>query len=256
MTGDFTRDTFRPAKGYSLVRMQQGRLFTDADWNEQADIQRHVLRRTARSVIGASGFPEDNPGFAILSAQNGQALLIGGGEAYIEGARIFHAAPERLTLKRGQLADAATHWQLETGSRVKVDDYLVLAGSPINQAVRVESLHPDVDGRQRFKCAAALSAVNDIAVDRYRSPQSQPFLPASPLPNQVGDYLFYLDVWERPIGVMEDSLLRETAFGGPDTAGRDQTIWQVKVASLADLVAAGAQALPATCTSFGPGWTP
>lgn len=256
MSGDFTRDTFRPAKGYSAVRMQQGRLFTDADWNEQGDIQRHVLRRTARSVIGASGFPEDNPGFAILSAQNGQALLIGGGEAYIDGARIFHDAPEQLVLKRGSGTLAATRWQVQRGSRVKVGDYLVLSGSPINQAVRVESLDEDVDGRQRFKCAAALSANDDIGVDRYRTPESQPFLPAATLPITAGDYLFYLDVWERPIGVLEDPLIRETAFGGPDTAGRDQTIWQVKVARLADLVAAGALALPASCLSFGPDWTP
>jgi hypothetical protein len=256
MSGDFTRDTFRPAKAYSLVRMQQGRLFTDADWNEQGDIHRHALRRTARSVIGASGFPEDNPGFAILPVQNGQALLIGGGEAYVDGARVVHDTPERLTLKRGSGAGAATRWQVEAGSRVKVGDYLVLAGSPINQAVRVASLHADVDGRQRFQCAAVLSPIDDITVDRYRSPESQPFLPPSPLPGAAGDYLFYLDVWERPVGVMEDPLLRETAFGGPDTAGRDQTIWQVKVVSLADLVAAGALALPAACTKFGSGWTP
>jgi hypothetical protein len=256
MSGDFTRDTFRPVKGYSAVRMQQGRLFTDADWNEQGDIQRHALRRTARSVIGATGFPEDNPGFAMLSAQAGQALLIGGGEAYIDGARIFHAAPERLTLKRGSGAGAATRWQVEAGSRVKVGDYLVLAGSPVDQAVRVASLHADVDGRQRFQCAASLSAIDDISVDRYRSLESQPFHPPVALPNQDGDYLFYLDVWERPVGVMEDPLIREAAFAGPDTAGRDQTVWQIKVASLVDLVAASALTLPASCTSFGPQWTP
>lgn len=256
MSGDFTRDTFRPAKGYSSVRMQQGRLFTDADWNEQGDIQRHALRRTARAVIGASGFPEDSPGFAILPAQAGQALLIGGGEAYVDGVRIVHDAPERLTLKRGSGAGAATRWQVEAGSRVKVGDYLLLAGAPIEQAVRVASLHADVDGRQRFQCGAVLSPADDIAVDRYRSPESQPFMPASPLPTAAASYLFYLDVWERPVGVLEDPLIRETAFGGPDTAGRDQTVWQVKVARLEDLVAAGALTLPASCTSFGPDWTP
>ncbi len=30
MSGDFTRNSFDPAKFYSAVRMQQGRLFTDA----------------------------------------------------------------------------------------------------------------------------------------------------------------------------------------------------------------------------------
>ena len=168
----------------------------------------------------------------------------------------FMLHPKRLTLKRGSGAGTATRWQVEAGSRVKVGDYLVLAGAPLNQAVRVASLHADVDGRQRFQCAAPLSPTNDISVGRYRSLESQPFHPPVALPNQDGDYLFYLDVWERPVGVIEDPLNREAAFGGPDTAGRDQTIWQVKVASLTDLVAAGALALPASCTSFGPDWTP
>ena len=38
MTGDFTRDTFRPAMAYSAVRMQQGRLFTDADWKDRKSV--------------------------------------------------------------------------------------------------------------------------------------------------------------------------------------------------------------------------
>ena len=39
MKGDFTRDTFKKEKHYSGVRMQQGRVQVDADWNEQVDIQ-------------------------------------------------------------------------------------------------------------------------------------------------------------------------------------------------------------------------
>ena len=41
MKGDFTRLTFAPAKHYSSVRQQQGRVQLDADWNEQVDIQNH-----------------------------------------------------------------------------------------------------------------------------------------------------------------------------------------------------------------------
>jgi hypothetical protein len=35
MKGDFSRFTFRPSKGYTSVRMQQGRVSLDSDWNEQ-----------------------------------------------------------------------------------------------------------------------------------------------------------------------------------------------------------------------------
>ena len=38
MRGDFTRDSFNPAKAYTRVLMQQGRVQLDADWNEQNSI--------------------------------------------------------------------------------------------------------------------------------------------------------------------------------------------------------------------------
>uniref|UniRef100_UPI001C4E1180 DUF6519 domain-containing protein n=1 Tax=Sphingopyxis sp. KK2 TaxID=1855727 RepID=UPI001C4E1180 len=242
MTGDFTRDTFRPAKGYSAVRMQQGRLFTDADWNEEGDIHRGALRTTARSVIGASGFPEDAPGFRILEGATRQTLLIGGGQAYVDGIGLSHAAPVRLGLTRQSGAGAATRWRVDSGARVAVGDYLVLAGNTPDQAVRVAALLDDVDALQSFNAAAALSANNNVAADLYRSAESQPFWPGNALPGAAGDYLAYLDVWERPVTAADDPLIRESAFGGPDTAIRDQIVWQVKFARFADLIAAGAVA--------------
>ena len=47
MKADFTRLTFKPEKHYSSVRMQQGRVQLDADWNEQADIQAYLERTEA-----------------------------------------------------------------------------------------------------------------------------------------------------------------------------------------------------------------
>ncbi|CAN5364756.1 hypothetical protein BH10PSE14_BH10PSE14_03910 [soil metagenome] len=256
MTGDFTRDTFRPDRGYSSVRMQQGRLFTDADWNEQGDIQRGALRSTARSVIGASGFPEDAPGFAILAGAGGLALMIGGGQAYVDGIGVSYAAPVRLALTRQSGAGAATRWRVDSGTRVTVGDYVVLAGNAPSNAVRVASLLADVNGLQTFQAAAALSATNAIAADVYRSAESQPFLRESILPTTAGTYLAYLDVWERPVGAADDRLLREAALGGPDTAIRDQIVWQLRFARTADLVANGAVAAPVSCASFVPGWSP
>ncbi|HYW16726.1 MAG TPA: DUF6519 domain-containing protein [Allosphingosinicella sp.] len=257
MSGDFTRNSFRPEKAYSAVRMQQGRLFTDADWNEEGDIGRDSLRRTATSVIGASGFPEDNAGFEIIAAPAAGGLVVGAGEAYLDGIRIMLPAAETLTLKRHSGAGASTKWQVDKGARVAAGDVIVLQGQAIAQGVRVVApLLPDNDGKQIFQCGAALSVNDNIQVRRYRSVDSQPFLPGPVLPTQAADYLAYLDVWERPIGAVEDPAIREVAFGGPDTAMRDQVVWQVKFAKIADLVAAGALTLPASCESFGPGWTP
>lgn len=41
--------------------------------------------------------------------------------------------------------------------------------------------------------------------------------------------IVYLDVWQRHITALDDPQIRETALGGPDTATRLKTVWQVKV---------------------------
>ena len=43
MKGDFTRSTYDRHNHYRSVRMQQGRVQLDADWNEQADITLHRI---------------------------------------------------------------------------------------------------------------------------------------------------------------------------------------------------------------------
>jgi hypothetical protein len=64
---------------------------------------------------------------------------------------------------------------------------------------------------------------------------SQPFppgivVPTAPDGNFLADlYVAYLDVWERHITALEDPELLEPALGGPDTATRRQTVWQVKL---------------------------
>jgi hypothetical protein len=45
-------------------------------------------------------------------------------------------------------------------------------------------------------------------------------------------YLVYLHAWWRHITHVEDDDIREVALGGPDTASRIQTIWQVKLIDL------------------------
>ncbi len=86
MAGDFSRNTFDPRKHYSSVLMQQGRVQLDADWNEQQAIQQHHLETTARDVIGPSGAPSHNPGFAIekLLDESGN-FQIGPGHYYVDG---------------------------------------------------------------------------------------------------------------------------------------------------------------------------
>jgi hypothetical protein len=87
MRGDFSRLTFWPKKHYSGVRMQQGRVQLDADWNEQVDIQAHLQRTLARDLLGTSGVPLSQTGtfqhFEIRS--DGASLEIAPGRIYVDG---------------------------------------------------------------------------------------------------------------------------------------------------------------------------
>jgi hypothetical protein len=65
MKGDFSRSTFDPRKHYTSVRMQQGRVQLDADWNEQADILLHLIRTQLNDLLGAGATPAAQVGFAI-----------------------------------------------------------------------------------------------------------------------------------------------------------------------------------------------
>jgi hypothetical protein len=84
---------------------------------------------------------------------------------------------------------------------------------------------------------------NDEPVDLAE----QPDLPGVVLPDIDGRYLAYLDVWEEHLTTLERPGLREVALGGPDTATRTRTIWQVKL----EPVGAGP-----VCSDFGDDWIP
>ena len=64
MKGDFTRFTFRPEKQYTSVRLQQGRVQLDADWNEQVDIHAYQMRVMQSSLFG-DGAPRASAGFKV-----------------------------------------------------------------------------------------------------------------------------------------------------------------------------------------------
>lgn len=88
--GDITRSSFAAANHYSSVRQQQGRVWLDAEWNEQADIEAHRVRVGMRDMIGLDGAPADTGGFALTAATmlngisaSGIALTIAGEAATI-----------------------------------------------------------------------------------------------------------------------------------------------------------------------------
>ncbi len=67
MKGDFSRSTFNPGRHYSGVRMQQGRVQLDADWNENLDILRHRIETETIDVIGQCGVPVHDAAFGVVT---------------------------------------------------------------------------------------------------------------------------------------------------------------------------------------------
>lgn len=84
MPSDLSRLTFDPKKHYSSVRLQQGRVLLDADWNEQSDIQQYRSRTESQDVIGKTGVPKEKVNSFLIDFQ-GDDLSIQPGRIYVGG---------------------------------------------------------------------------------------------------------------------------------------------------------------------------
>lgn len=160
MKGDFTRLTFAREKHYSSVRMQQGRVQLDADWNEQLDITGHRVETEAGDVIGVCGAPQGDS-FKVGLQKDG-TLTLHAGRYYVDG-------------------------------------------------ILCENEHT---------CRLAPPATLDLPV--------QPDLPGATAPSTPGNYIVYLDVWQRHLTAVEDPSLIEVAIDA-QTATRTKTVWQAKL---------------------------
>src|ERR1700733_10487477 len=99
MSGDFSRSTFDPRKHYSGVRMQQGRVQLDADWNEQVDIAAEALRARTGDIVGAGGGPAGTAGFGLAASTS--LVFAGKGDMAEAPAREDYAlrAREHVTIE-------------------------------------------------------------------------------------------------------------------------------------------------------------
>ena len=67
MTGDISAYLFDPRQAYSSVRLQQGRVITDLDWNENERIKADERLRLLAALVCSHG--STNDGFRLLGAQ-------------------------------------------------------------------------------------------------------------------------------------------------------------------------------------------
>ena len=201
---DISRYLFQPQKRYSSVRMQQGRVILDSDWNESERIDDEEARRTLLDILCARG--TSNEGFGVhdvapaireLPGDSGDVELpftsvstydfsLAEGSFYLGGLR-FEVGPGEETFL-GQ-----SDW-------LQIDaDALSLPPAP----TAAELTDPNGNTRTRFD-------------------------------------LVYLRGWEQCVTAVEDSELRERALGGPDTSVRIRRTRRVEV--LADTAQGCAEA--------------
>ena len=206
MKGDFTRDTFDSKKHYSSVRMQQGRVSLDADWNEQVDIATHRVETEAADIIGGCGAAAGSAGFEI------GVLILG---ASSSTAAVASTAAAASTIAAASLAPAPARTAAPSiaAGAVAIDPH-PFDPFPVPGDLSIGAGHYYVDG---------ILCENESAVALTRQPD---------LPGQTalsaGLYVIYLDVWKRHLTALDDPSIREAALGGPDTATRTKTVWQVK----------------------------
>lgn len=247
MRADFSRDTFDQRKQYVGVLLQQGRVLTDADWNEQVDLTRHRHQQTSRDVVGPAGAPRDGGGFAVGVTPDGKDLTLSPGRIYIDGLAVDNdpqATP-------GKVA-AATTLTVDTteldGRVLATGDPVVLSGS--SSAPKTAVVAGVAAQTVTLTAAHGLAAGTDLTVARRPLLSNQPYAvrPAASATlggdsATPGRYAVVLHARLHGTTVLDDPLMAEPALGGPDTSARVGVVWR---AALARVGAVGS----GTCSSW------
>ena len=255
MTGDFSKKTFDPSKNFSLVQMQQGRLFTDADWNEQGEILRSSDRDTAADVIGHSGFPEGDAGFGLIIDPTTNSLILTPGTGYVAGVRHIIATPQAFNVVEEPGNGGNATWRILDGPALADGDLLTADATGLSDFVKIHNLSQAENGIRTFRTTPALTTLDGRLV-KPTLVNRQPYSPHDALPTNEGSYIAYLKSTELLVTALDDPMIREVAFDGPDTAVRDHTIWQVGMAPFTDLHEIGYTPDDLTCPALETGFDP
>ena len=189
---DISRYLFQPQKRYSGVRMQQGRVILDSDWNESERIEDEELRRTRLEMLCSKG--TSNAGFLVGN-------VIGATESVPTepGANVL---PSRETydfsLKTGSFYLGGLRFEVVPG----IEEHFLSQTDWLQMDATLDGLpdRPTVEG---------LTNDNGSFLERHD--------------------LVYLRGWEQCVTAVEDSELRERALGGPDTSVRIRRMRRVEV---------------------------
>lgn len=107
-TFDISRVNFDPKKHFTSVRMQQGRVLTDDDWNEDNRIHEEGYRKTMVDIVGPFGSPDS--GFKIENLTTTGGFInfdILPGSLYLGGLRLEEDEQESYRLQKDWLQQPA-----------------------------------------------------------------------------------------------------------------------------------------------------
>jgi hypothetical protein len=218
MNGDISRVTFNPLKHFTSIVLQQGRVQTDADGNEQTAILVYYLRNIVSDLVGQHGGPDD----------------------------LFNNQTQRTGLIKRNCGFGIF------GNSGTADNPVFLPNAELSEEEK-KSLKQTPNNRVPLLISAGHYYVDGLLCENERSwiYFDQPYLKRDSdqeIKDLNGDFLVYLDVWERHVTAVEDPSIREVALGGADTAARRKLIWQVRIAD------ESIPQPPDTCLDFNAVW--
>jgi hypothetical protein len=111
-TIDLSRQATDFRKHYAGVRMQQGRVLTDDDFNEAAALDAEATRRLRLHTIGAYGSPDDGLKPKNFTVVNGKpTFTLSQGNVYLGGLPLALSADQAFHLQKNWLNfDTTQHW--------------------------------------------------------------------------------------------------------------------------------------------------
>ncbi|WP_419813186.1 DUF6519 domain-containing protein [Bacterioplanoides sp.] len=189
MKTEVSRFSHQPDQAYSGVYQQQGRMITDADWNELVDILKSRLQKATSAAMGATTIPAAG---GLLQHRLSETEL---NQAPATG-------PDKTPFfEQGQ-------WQLQWGTACVDGIYAELR--PVDVSAGDGVVEEGIEN-------------TPFAIDQ----QADLPLPAG-TEVVPGTYHLYLDVWERSVTSVEDPQLLDIALRGADTCSRSQVMCQLK----------------------------
>lgn len=246
MRADLSRVTFDPQDRYEAVVLQQGRPLMDADFNEQAAIERHRTQQAARDAFGPVAAPRDGGGFEVAIVAAGRDLAVLPGRLYASGVRIDHD-PQWVRVAASGTQRVTLTATLVDGRPLRAGDPVWLQATPepgfVPTGVVMEAAVTSVAGGEVTVSVAHGWPTGAVGRLRRRVLLTAQPWSAAPVTGcgldgaavTAGRYAVVLEAVEAGRFALDRPGLADPALGGPDPSTRLRWLWRVALARVADV---------------------